>query len=65
LRELLRGRRIDRILFAASKADHLHHAQHGALQDLVTALTQSARDYGAVSGGFDQLNCNSGPAQYG
>ncbi|MGB2196912.1 MAG: YcjX family protein, partial [Planktomarina sp.] len=44
LRELLRGRRIDRILFAASKADHLHHAQHGAVQELVTALTQSARD---------------------
>ena len=44
MRELLRGRRIDRILFAASKADHLHHAQHGSVQDLVSALTQSARD---------------------
>ena len=50
LRELLRGRRIDRILFAASKADHLHHAQHGAVQDLVTALTQSARDTARFKG---------------
>jgi predicted YcjX-like family ATPase len=50
LRELLRGRRIDRILFAASKADHLHHAQHGALQDLVAALTQSARDTALFKG---------------
>ena len=50
LRELLRGRRIDRILFAASKADHLHHLQHGALQDLVAALTQSARDTARFKG---------------
>jgi predicted YcjX-like family ATPase len=50
LRELLRGRRIDRILFAASKADHLHHAQHGALQDLVAALTQSACDTALFKG---------------
>ena len=50
LRELLRGRRIDRILFAASKADHLHHLQHGALQDLVAALTQSARDTAQFKG---------------
>ena len=41
LKEVLRRKRIDRILFAASKADHLHHP---ALTAMVEALTQSARD---------------------
>ncbi|MCL5776353.1 YcjX family protein [Limibaculum sp. FT325] len=38
------ARRIDRILFAASKADHLHHAQHARLARLVeTMLAEAAR----------------------
>ena len=44
LKEVLRRKRIDRILFAASKADHLHHLHHPALTAMVEALTQSARD---------------------
>ena len=44
LKEVLRRKRIDRILFAASKADHLHHLDHPALTAMVEALTQSARD---------------------
>jgi len=35
-------RRIDRILFAASKADHLHHEQHGAMTALVDAMLAEA-----------------------
>ncbi|MDG4647398.1 YcjX family protein [Roseibacterium sp. SDUM158017] len=37
------GRRVDRILFAATKADHLHHEQHGRLQAVIEALLGEAR----------------------
>jgi len=37
------GRRIDRILFAATKADHLHHSQHGRLAAITGALVEDAR----------------------
>ena len=37
------GRRIDRILFAATKADHLHHTQHGKLAAIAQALVRDAR----------------------
>jgi uncharacterized protein len=37
------GRRVDRILFAATKADHLHHEQHGRLQSVIEALLKDAR----------------------
>jgi predicted YcjX-like family ATPase len=37
------GRRIDRILFAATKADHLHHSQHGRLAAIAQALVRDAR----------------------
>ena len=43
LSQLLRGRRVDRILFAATKADHLHHSQHGRLRDIMSALLMDAR----------------------
>ena len=43
LSQLLRGRRVDRILFAATKADHLHHNQHGRLSDIMSALLTDAR----------------------
>lgn len=35
-------RRIDRILFAATKADHLHHSGHDRLETIVAKLTQGA-----------------------
>lgn len=38
------GGRVDRILFAATKADHLHHSQHGALSAIVSAMLRGARD---------------------
>ena len=40
---LLGGRRVEKILFAATKADHLHHAQHPALTAIMAALLVEAR----------------------
>ncbi len=37
------GKRVDRILFAATKADHLHHSQHDRLADIMGALVDEAR----------------------
>ena len=37
------GRRIDRILFAATKADYLHHSQHPRLAAIAEALVKDAR----------------------
>lgn len=37
------GKRVDRILFAATKADRLHHTQHGKLTAIMEALVQDAR----------------------
>ena len=42
LDRVLGGRSIDRILFAASKADHLHSEQHARLTQLVEAMLASA-----------------------
>ena len=43
LARLLRGRRVERILFAATKADHLHHSQHGRLTEIMDHLLDDAR----------------------
>lgn len=50
LSRLLRGKRVDRILFAATKADHLHHAQHPRLTGIIEALTRDARDRAQFAG---------------
>mgnify|MGYP001797663026 CR=1 FL=1 len=39
----LLGRRIEKIAFAATKADHLHHNQHPALTGIMEALLEDAR----------------------
>ncbi len=39
----LLGKRVDRILFAATKADHLHHTQHARLTAIMDALVRDAR----------------------
>ena len=44
------GRRVERILFAATKADHLHHSQHGALTGIMAALLRDARDRADFAG---------------
>ena len=40
---ILGGRRVERILFAATKADHLHHRQHAALTAITEALVRDAK----------------------
>lgn len=47
---LIRGRRVEKILFAATKADHLHHSQHPRLTALVEAMLGEARDRARFSG---------------
>ena len=37
------SKRVDRILFAATKADHLHHTQHAQLSAIMDGLVQDAR----------------------
>ncbi|WP_368186928.1 YcjX family protein [Aestuariibius sp. HNIBRBA575] len=50
LTRLFQGRRIDRILFAATKADHLHHAQHPQLTAITQALLREAKDRADFAG---------------
>ncbi len=50
LSQLLLGKRVERILFAATKADHLHHHQHGRLTHIIEALTREARDRASFAG---------------
>ena len=50
LSRLLLGKRVERILFAASKADHLHHSQHGELTAIMEALTRDAHDKARFAG---------------
>ncbi|RKF13605.1 YcjX family protein [Roseovarius spongiae] len=54
LRRIFLGRRVEKILFAATKADHLHHAQHGQLTAIMEALTRSARDRADFEGAETQ-----------
>ena len=48
------GRRIDRILFASTKADHLHHTQHARLAAITEALVRDARDRAQFRGAETQ-----------
>jgi len=50
LTRLLGGKRVDKILFAATKADHLHHSQHTRLAAIIEALTRDARDKARFAG---------------
>lgn len=50
LSSILLGKRVDKILFAATKADHLHHSQHPRLTAVTEALLREARDRAAFAG---------------
>ncbi len=50
LTSLLGGKRVERILFAATKADHLHHHQHGKLTAIAEAMLTEARRRADFSG---------------
>jgi len=47
---LLGGKRVERILFAATKADHLHHSQHTRLTAIMAALMRDAKDRADFAG---------------
>ncbi|MEM9319700.1 MAG: YcjX family protein [Pseudomonadota bacterium] len=46
----LTGKRVERILFAATKADHLHHNQHPQMIAITEALLREARDRADFAG---------------
>ncbi|MFW8635543.1 YcjX family protein [Cribrihabitans pelagius] len=50
LTRLMGGKRVEKILFAATKADHLHHAQHPQMTAIIEALTREARDRARFAG---------------
>lgn len=43
LRQIFLGKRVEKILFAATKADHLHHTQHAQLTAIAEAVLADAR----------------------
>jgi predicted YcjX-like family ATPase len=47
---LFGGKKVEKILFAATKSDHLHHAQHAKLTAIMEALTRDARDRAQYAG---------------
>ncbi len=51
---LLGGKRVEKILFAATKADHLHHSQHPQLTAIMEALTREAQDCAKFAGAKTQ-----------
>ncbi|MEM6638165.1 MAG: YcjX family protein [Pseudomonadota bacterium] len=50
LKQLFLGRRVERILFAATKADRLHSSQHGAMTEIMEVLLKDARDRADFAG---------------
>jgi predicted YcjX-like family ATPase len=54
LSRLLGGRRVERILFTATKADHLHHVQHPQLTAITAALLREAKDRADFAGAQTQ-----------
>ena len=48
------GKRVEKILFAATKADHLHHRQHPQLTAITQALMREAQDRAQFSGAETQ-----------
>jgi predicted YcjX-like family ATPase len=50
LARLLRGRRVEKILFAATKADSLHHSQHAGLTALTQGMLREAADRAEFAG---------------
>ncbi len=50
LTRLLGQKRVERILFAATKADHIHHSQHGQMTAIMEAMLRQARDRADFAG---------------
>ena len=60
LSPLLHGKRVERILFAATKADHLPTSQHDELQRLLTSLLSQAQNRAAFAGARTSVMALSG-----
>ncbi len=54
LSRIFQGRRVEKILFAATKADHLHHSQHGQLTAITQAILRDAKDRADFAGAQTQ-----------
>ncbi len=50
LSRLFLGKRVEKILFAATKADHLHHTEHAKLTAIVEAFVRAASDRAGFAG---------------
>lgn len=50
LSKILFGRRVEKILFAATKADHIHHNQHARLTAFMEALVKDAKSRAEFAG---------------
>jgi len=50
LTQIFAGKRVEKILFAATKADHLHHSQHPQLLHIMQALLREAQDRAQFAG---------------
>ncbi len=50
LSQILLGKRVEKILFAATKADHLHHSQHPKLTAIMEALLAEAKSRADFAG---------------
>lgn len=50
LASILGARRVGKILFAATKADHLHHTQHPRLTAIMEAMVREAKDRADYAG---------------
>jgi len=48
------GKKVEKILFAATKADHLHHTQHPQLTGMLEALLRDAKDRADFRGATTQ-----------
>lgn len=50
LTRLMLGQRVDKILFAATKADHLHHTQHTNYTNIMRAIMDDAQRHAKFQG---------------
>lgn len=57
LKKLLGGRRVEKIMFAATKVDHLHHKKHGDLAAFMDSLVRQSRDRADFAGAQTASMC--------
>ena len=55
LSRLIGRTRVEKVLFAATKVDHVHQAQHPAVTGIMNALTQDAASRAEFQGGTNPI----------